>query len=112
MLPASFRRQPRLIIIVGGITRITTEAITIDIITVAITTDTVTTGITIYTGLGFPAPLDITAIGKRMRRRAPGCASRLPWNRPRARAFQSRRQPSRKRTSRFPGRSHDSPVSI
>lgn len=77
MLPALFRRQPRLIIIVDGITRIITEAITIDFITAAITTDTVITGITIYTGLGFPGPPGIIAIGKRTWRRAPSCASPL-----------------------------------
>jgi uncharacterized membrane protein YdbT with pleckstrin-like domain len=77
VLSALFRRQPRLIIIGDVITRITTEAITIDIITVAITTVTVITEITIYTGLGFPGRPGIIAIGKRTWRRAPSCVSPL-----------------------------------
>ena len=64
MLRVLFRRGPLLIITVDGITRITIEAITTDIITVVITTDTVITVVTIYTGPGFPGLLGIIAIGK------------------------------------------------
>ena len=61
MLPGLFRRQLRLIIIVDGITHITTEAITIH---------TVITDIIIGTGPGLRDLTDIIAIGKRTRKRA------------------------------------------
>jgi hypothetical protein len=60
VLPVLFRRQPRLIITVDGIT---------DIITGGITTDITITGTTIGTGPGLSASLGvqgIIAIGKRI----------------------------------------------
>ena len=69
MLPALFRRKLRLIITVGGITHITTEAITTDIGTKGITTGITIAGTTIGTALGLSASTGvqgITVIGKRI----------------------------------------------
>jgi ketopantoate hydroxymethyltransferase len=68
-LSVLFRRKLRLTITVGGITHITTEAITTDIGTKGITTDTTITTTTIGTGPGLSASVavrDIIAIGNRI----------------------------------------------
>jgi len=69
VLPVLLRRKLRLIIIVGGITHITTEAITTDIVTKGITTGITIVGTTISTGLGLSASMGvqgIIAIGNRI----------------------------------------------
>ena len=69
MLPVLFRRLLRLIITVGGITHITTEAITTDIGTKGITTGITIAGTTIGTALGLSASMGvqgIIAIGNRI----------------------------------------------
>jgi hypothetical protein len=75
LLPVLFRRQPRLIVTMDGITRITTEAITTHI---AITGTTICTGAGLSASMGAP---DIIAIGNRAVART---ALTIRWNRPRS----------------------------
>ena len=65
MQRVSFLRRLRLIITADGITRISIEDTTTDILTVVTTTDTVTTAVTISIVPGLPALPGIIVIGKR-----------------------------------------------